>query len=55
MKLQCRVPVSEAPVVPLCPSWQDAHNLAWKLSLVSQGLAEEDLLDSYQVRGRPGG
>ncbi len=27
----------------------DAHNLAWKLAFVSQGLAERDLLETYSV------
>jgi 2-polyprenyl-6-methoxyphenol hydroxylase-like FAD-dependent oxidoreductase len=28
---------------------QDAHNLAWKLTLASRGLASQTLLDSYSV------
>jgi 2-polyprenyl-6-methoxyphenol hydroxylase-like FAD-dependent oxidoreductase len=31
----------------------DAHNLAWKLALVSQGLAGPGLLDSYDEERRP--
>jgi 2-polyprenyl-6-methoxyphenol hydroxylase-like FAD-dependent oxidoreductase len=32
---------------------QDAHNLAWKLSFVLRGLADDSLLDSYDVERRP--
>jgi 2-polyprenyl-6-methoxyphenol hydroxylase-like FAD-dependent oxidoreductase len=32
---------------------QDAHNLAWKLALVSTGAAGPGLLDSYQAERRP--
>ena len=32
---------------------QDAHNLAWKLSFVLRGLADDTLLDSYDVERRP--
>jgi 2-polyprenyl-6-methoxyphenol hydroxylase-like FAD-dependent oxidoreductase len=32
---------------------QDAHNLAWKLALVTRGLAGEQLLDSYTAERRP--
>lgn len=32
---------------------QDAHNLAWKLSLVLKGRADEALLDSYERERRP--
>lgn len=31
----------------------DAHNLAWKLALVHQGIAEPALLDSYGLERRP--
>lgn len=31
----------------------DAHNLAWKLALVLQGLARPSLLDSYEAERRP--
>jgi 2-polyprenyl-6-methoxyphenol hydroxylase-like FAD-dependent oxidoreductase len=34
---------------------QDAHNLAWKLSLVARGLARPTLLDSYSGERRPVG
>jgi 2-polyprenyl-6-methoxyphenol hydroxylase-like FAD-dependent oxidoreductase len=34
---------------------QDAHNLAWKLSLVARGLARPTLLDSYSDERRPVG
>jgi 2-polyprenyl-6-methoxyphenol hydroxylase-like FAD-dependent oxidoreductase len=34
---------------------QDAHNLAWKLSLVARGLARHALLDSYSSERRPVG
>ncbi|CAB3767119.1 FAD-dependent monooxygenase [Paraburkholderia solisilvae] len=34
---------------------QDAHNLAWKLSLVARGLARAALLDSYSDERRPVG
>ena len=34
---------------------QDAHNLAWKLSLVSRGIADARLLDSYSAERRPVG
>jgi 2,4-dichlorophenol 6-monooxygenase len=34
---------------------QDVHNLAWKLSLVLRGHAEETLLDSYEAERRPVG
>ena len=35
---------------------QDAHNLAWKLTLASRGIAMRRLLDSYSKRsgGRSG-
>lgn len=32
---------------------QDAFNLAWKLALVYHGLADQSLLDSYEVERRP--
>jgi len=32
---------------------QDAQNLAWKLALVLQGLADPSLLDTYEVERRP--
>eukprot|EP00850_Spirogloea_muscicola_P013479 SM000091S24637 [mRNA] locus=s91:399278:402669:- [translate_table: standard] len=32
---------------------QDAHNLAWKLAMVHQGLAPEALLDTYDAERRP--
>jgi 2-polyprenyl-6-methoxyphenol hydroxylase-like FAD-dependent oxidoreductase len=32
---------------------QDAFNLAWKLALVHDGVADERLLDSYEVERRP--
>ena len=32
---------------------QDAHNLAWKLALVTQGKASDALLDSYESERRP--
>jgi 2-polyprenyl-6-methoxyphenol hydroxylase-like FAD-dependent oxidoreductase len=32
---------------------QDAFNLAWKLALVCQGAASDDLLDSYEAERRP--
>ncbi|MEE6165798.1 MULTISPECIES: FAD-dependent monooxygenase [unclassified Mycolicibacterium] len=31
----------------------DAENLAWKLALVAQGVAEQALLDSYEAERRP--
>jgi len=34
---------------------QDAHNLAWKLALVTDGLAGPGLLDSYEAERRPTG
>ena len=36
-----------------CSGLRDANNLAWKLDLVLQGLAGEDLLDSYQREREP--
>jgi 2-polyprenyl-6-methoxyphenol hydroxylase-like FAD-dependent oxidoreductase len=32
---------------------QDAHNLAWKLALVTRGIARPELLDSYESERRP--
>jgi 2,4-dichlorophenol 6-monooxygenase len=32
---------------------QDAHNLAWKLAMVTKGLAPDSLLDSYEAERRP--
>lgn len=32
---------------------QDAHNLAWKLALVTRGQAGDGLLDSYETERRP--
>lgn len=32
---------------------QDAHNLAWKLALVTRGIAGDALLDSYEQERRP--
>jgi hypothetical protein len=32
---------------------QDAHNLAWKLALVTAGASPESLLDSYEAERRP--
>ena len=34
---------------------QDAHNLAWKLTLAARGLAAPTLLDSYSAERRPAG
>ena len=34
---------------------QDAHNLAWKLTLAARGVAHEALLDSYEAERRPVG
>jgi 2-polyprenyl-6-methoxyphenol hydroxylase-like FAD-dependent oxidoreductase len=34
---------------------QDAYNLSWKLALVLQGAAPEELLDSYEAERRPVG
>lgn len=36
-------------------SIQDAYNLAWKLSLVVQGLADDALLDTYDAERQPVG
>lgn len=32
---------------------QDAHNLAWRLALVVQGIADASLLDGYEAERRP--
>jgi hypothetical protein len=32
---------------------QDVHNLAWKLRLVTEGEADERLLDTYETERRP--
>lgn len=34
---------------------QDAHNIAWKLALVTQGRAGSELLDSYDAERQPAG
>jgi hypothetical protein len=34
---------------------QDAWNLGWKLALVSRGIAEEGLVDTYDAERRPVG
>ncbi|KAJ9467585.1 hypothetical protein DIPPA_06085 [Diplonema papillatum] len=34
---------------------QDAHNLAWKLACVHQGVANESILSSYESERRPAG
>jgi 2-polyprenyl-6-methoxyphenol hydroxylase-like FAD-dependent oxidoreductase len=34
---------------------QDAHNLAWKLTLAARGVANQALLDSYEAERRPVG
>ncbi|KAK47848.1 pentachlorophenol monooxygenase [Caballeronia jiangsuensis] len=34
---------------------QDAHNLAWKLTLAARGIANQALLDSYEAERRPVG
>ena len=34
---------------------QDAHNIAWKLALVTKGLAGSELLDSYNAERQPAG
>jgi 3-(3-hydroxy-phenyl)propionate hydroxylase len=36
-----------------CSGMRDASNLAWKLDLVLRGLAEDALLDTYEVERRP--
>ena len=37
----------------MCAGIRDAANLSWKLSLVLEHLAEEEILDSYQVEREP--
>jgi 3-(3-hydroxy-phenyl)propionate hydroxylase len=37
----------------MCAGIRDAHNLAWKLWLVCNGLAPADLLQSYQTERQP--
>lgn len=37
----------------LCAGMRDVANLIWKLSLVSRGLADADLLDTYESERRP--
>ena len=37
----------------LCSGFRDAHNLAWKLSLVLKGIATDALLDSYMAERGP--
>ena len=37
----------------LCSGLRDVANLVWKLRLVSQGLAAEELLDTYESERRP--
>jgi 2-polyprenyl-6-methoxyphenol hydroxylase-like FAD-dependent oxidoreductase len=37
----------------LCSGFRDAHNLAWKLSLVLQGKAGDRFLDSYEAERGP--
>jgi 3-(3-hydroxy-phenyl)propionate hydroxylase len=37
----------------MCSGIRDAHNLAWKLALVERGLADDGLLDSYEVERSP--
>ena len=34
---------------------QDAHNLAWKLALVVQGVAGPELIDTYNAERQPAG
>jgi len=33
--------------------FQDAHNIAWKLALVTKGLAPASLIDAYELERRP--
>jgi 3-(3-hydroxy-phenyl)propionate hydroxylase len=37
----------------MCSGVRDAHNLAWKLALVSRGLANDRLLDTYETERSP--
>jgi 2-polyprenyl-6-methoxyphenol hydroxylase-like FAD-dependent oxidoreductase len=37
----------------MCSGMRDAHNLAWKLDLVLAGLADDALLDTYQLEREP--
>ncbi len=37
----------------MCSGIRDAHNLVWKLALVANGLADDELLDSYQQERAP--
>jgi 2-polyprenyl-6-methoxyphenol hydroxylase-like FAD-dependent oxidoreductase len=37
----------------LCSGFRDAHNLAWKLSLVLQGKADNRFLDTYEAERGP--
>jgi 2-polyprenyl-6-methoxyphenol hydroxylase-like FAD-dependent oxidoreductase len=37
----------------LCSGFRDAHNLAWKLSLVLQGKADDRFLDTYEAERGP--
>ncbi|HZO05682.1 MAG TPA: bifunctional 3-(3-hydroxy-phenyl)propionate/3-hydroxycinnamic acid hydroxylase [Solirubrobacterales bacterium] len=37
----------------MCSGMRDAHNIAWKLDLILNGVAGEDLLDSYQPEREP--
>jgi hypothetical protein len=37
----------------LCSGFRDAHNLAWKLSLVLKGLADDRFLDTYEAERGP--
>ncbi|MEY2451563.1 MAG: 3-(3-hydroxy-phenyl)propionate hydroxylase [Acidimicrobiaceae bacterium] len=37
----------------MCSGVRDAHNLVWKLALVQQGLAGDELLDSYEAERSP--
>jgi 3-(3-hydroxy-phenyl)propionate hydroxylase len=37
----------------LCSGLRDAHNLAWKLTAVLRGQADEPLLDTYELERRP--
>ena len=37
----------------MCSGLRDAHNLVWKLALVAQGLAGDELLDTYETERSP--